>query len=100
MLVRKIVHIDEEKCDGCGQCVPSCAEGAIRIVDGRARLVSDTYCDGLGACLGRCPRDAITIVEFAAGLADYYSNGKLDRAAARAHVNQAAEHVLPNGELS
>lgn len=63
MLVRKIVHIDEEKCDGCGQCVPSCAEGAIRIVDGKARLVSDTYCDGLGACLGHCPRDAIAIVE-------------------------------------
>jgi len=63
MLVRKIVQIDEEKCDGCGQCVPSCAEGAIRIVDAKARLVSDTYCDGLGACLGHCPRDAIAIVE-------------------------------------
>lgn len=63
MRARKIVEIDEEKCDGCGLCVPSCAEGAIRIVDGKARLVADVYCDGLGACLGHCPQDAITIVE-------------------------------------
>lgn len=63
MITRKIVHIEEEKCDGCGQCVPSCAEGAIRIVNGKARLVSEVYCDGLGACLGHCPRDAISIIE-------------------------------------
>lgn len=62
-LTRKIVQIDEGKCDGCGQCVPSCAEGAIRIVAGKARLVADVYCDGLGACLGRCPQDAISIIE-------------------------------------
>jgi ferredoxin len=60
---RKIIHIDESKCDGCGLCVPACAEGAIQIIDGKARLVSETYCDGLGACLGECPLDAITIVE-------------------------------------
>ena len=60
---RKIVEIDEEKCDGCGLCVPSCAEGAIQIIDGKARLVSDLYCDGLGACLGECPQDAIRIIE-------------------------------------
>ena len=53
---RKIIRIDEEKCDGCGLCVPSCAEGAIRLVDGKARLVAEKYCDGLGACLGECPR--------------------------------------------
>lgn len=63
MIKRQIVHIDEEKCDGCGQCVPGCEEGAIRIVNGKARLVSDVYCDGLGACLGHCPRGAITLVE-------------------------------------
>jgi Pyruvate/2-oxoacid:ferredoxin oxidoreductase delta subunit len=60
---RKIIRIDEEKCNGCGLCVPACAEGAIRITDGKARLVAEKYCDGLGACLGECPQDALTIVE-------------------------------------
>ena len=60
---RKIVKIDEDKCDGCGLCVPSCAEGALQIIDGKARLVSEIYCDGLGACLGECPQDAISIEE-------------------------------------
>jgi NAD-dependent dihydropyrimidine dehydrogenase PreA subunit len=62
-VTRKIVSIDEELCDGCGLCVPSCAEGAIQIVDDKARLVSEVYCDGLGACLGECPQGAITIEE-------------------------------------
>jgi len=61
--VRKIIEIDEERCDGCGQCVIACAEGAIEIVDGKARLIKDTYCDGLGACLGECPQGALTIIE-------------------------------------
>lgn len=60
-MIRQIVHIDEDKCDGCGLCVPACHEGAIRIVGGKARLVSDRLCDGLGACLGHCPRGAITV---------------------------------------
>lgn len=62
-VLRKIVHIDEEKCDGCGQCVPACEEGAIQIIDGKAKLVAEKYCDGLGACLGQCPNDAIKIIE-------------------------------------
>ncbi len=61
--LRKIVRIDEEKCNGCGVCVPACVEGALQIVDGKAKLVSETYCDGLGACLGECPMGAITIEE-------------------------------------
>jgi len=61
--MRKIVKIDEEKCNGCGACVPRCAEGALKIIDGKARLVSEVYCDGLGACLGECPVGAITIEE-------------------------------------
>ena len=60
---RKIVQIDESKCNGCGLCVPNCAEGALKIIDGKARLVSDKHCDGLGACLGHCPQDAIRIIE-------------------------------------
>jgi Fe-S-cluster-containing hydrogenase component 2 len=60
---RKIIQINEELCDGCGQCVPSCAEGAIQVVDGKAKLVADSYCDGLGACLGECPQGALTIIE-------------------------------------
>jgi Pyruvate/2-oxoacid:ferredoxin oxidoreductase delta subunit len=60
-MMRDIVLIDEEKCDGCGLCVPNCHEGAIQIVNGKARLVADNLCDGLGACLGHCPQDAIRI---------------------------------------
>lgn len=63
MAKREIVTIDESLCDGCGECVPSCAEGAIQIIDGKARLVSEVYCDGLGVCLGHCPQGAISIVE-------------------------------------
>jgi len=60
---RKIIEIDEDKCNGCGLCIPNCREGALQIVGGKARLVSDRYCDGLGACLGVCPQGAIRIVE-------------------------------------
>ena len=60
---RKIIEIDEELCTGCGQCIISCAEGALEIVDGKAKLVADKYCDGLGACLGECPEGALRVVE-------------------------------------
>ena len=60
---RDIIRIDEAKCDGCGLCAAACAEGAIKIVGGKARLVSDSYCDGLGACLADCPRGALTITQ-------------------------------------
>jgi Pyruvate/2-oxoacid:ferredoxin oxidoreductase delta subunit len=63
MATRKIVKIDEGKCNGCGLCIPNCAEGALQIIDGKAKLITDKLCDGLGACLGHCPEDAITIIE-------------------------------------
>ncbi len=60
---RMIVEIDEALCNGCGLCIPNCAEGALKIVDGKARIVSDLFCDGLGACIGHCPLGAIRVVE-------------------------------------
>ena len=78
MALRNIIKIDEEKCNGCGRCVTACAEGAIQIVDGKARLISETYCDGLGACIGHCPQDAMTIEQREAV--------EFDEEATRAHV--------------
>jgi len=62
-IMRKIIEIDESLCNGCGQCIISCAEGALRIVDGKARMLAEKYCDGLGACLGECPTGALRIIE-------------------------------------
>lgn len=64
---RKIIKIDEGKCNGCGECIPNCPEGALQVIDGKVRLVSDLFCDGLGACLGHCPQGAIEIEEREAG---------------------------------
>ena len=60
---RKIIHIDDKLCNGCGQCIPNCPEGALQMIEGKARLISDLFCDGLGACIGECPVGAITIEE-------------------------------------
>jgi len=62
-VTRKIIEIDEELCDGCGNCILACAEGAIQIVDGKAKVIADKYCDGLGACMGDCPQGALKIIE-------------------------------------
>jgi Fe-S-cluster-containing hydrogenase component 2 len=62
MPVREVIEINEELCDGCGDCITACAEGALALVDGKAKLVSDVYCDGLGACIGDCPQGAISII--------------------------------------
>ncbi|MEE9555169.1 MAG: 4Fe-4S binding protein [candidate division Zixibacteria bacterium] len=63
MPVRDIILIDEDKCDGCGLCIPSCPEGALAIIDGKAKVVSESYCDGMGACIGECPQDAMTVIK-------------------------------------
>ena len=62
-MIRRIIHIDEEKCNGCGACAAACHESAIGMVDGKAKLLRDDYCDGLGDCLPSCPTGAITFVE-------------------------------------
>ena len=100
---RKIIEIDEERCDGCGQCAIACAEGAITIEGGKARLISDNYCDGLGACLGECPQDAIRMVEREAEdfdpVAVEHHLEQRERATAKTAVQEAMPCGCPSSQI-
>ncbi|MDP3026230.1 MAG: 4Fe-4S binding protein [Nanoarchaeota archaeon] len=96
MTKRKIIKINEKKCNGCSLCIPNCPEGAIQIIDGKARLISDLFCDGLGACIGHCPEGAITIEEREA---EPYNEKKVmenivkqGKNVIMAHLNHLKEH--------
>lgn len=91
-MIRDMVKIDEEKCDGCGLCVPACAEGAIQIIDGKARLIADNLCDGLGACLGHCPKDAIIVEKRTAA--------EFDEEAVEAHLKSIGRAPLQVGHAA
>jgi ferredoxin len=90
-VLRKIIEIDEALCNGCGECVPACAEGAMQVIDGKARLLKEQYCDGLGACLGECPTGALKVIERKAE--------EFDEASVKEHL-QAQEDNKPKAETT
>ncbi|MBN2601346.1 MAG: 4Fe-4S binding protein [Candidatus Marinimicrobia bacterium] len=96
---RQIIRIDEDKCNGCGLCIPNCPEGALQIIDGKARLISDLFCDGLGACIGYCPENAITTEEREA---EPYNEAKVMVniiAAGPNTIKAHLKHLLEHGEF-
>ncbi len=98
-MLRKIIRIDEDKCSGCGNCIPECHEGALQIIDGKARLISDLFCDGLGACLGHCPTEALIIEEREA---EKYDERKVMEYIVRGGtnvINAHLDHLRQHGEL-
>jgi ferredoxin len=90
MSTRTIISIDEEKCNGCGLCIPNCPEGARQVIDGKVRLISDLFCDGLGACVGYCPEGAITLIEREA---EPYDERKVMAGIARQGANTIRAHL-------
>ena len=95
---RMIVEIDETLCNGCGLCIPNCAEGALKIVDGKARIVSDLFCDGLGACIGHCPQGAIRVVEREAEPYDEWRVMERVVKAGPAWVKEHLRHLKEHGQ--
>ena len=97
--LRKIIEIDENLCNGCGECIPNCAEGALQIIDGKARVIAEIYCDGLGACLGHCPQGALKVIEREADEFDEHAVEELLKQQAKKEVAAPAHAGCPGSRL-